>query len=822
MKQATICIILFACLSLASAQDNNVIPFDFDWKFRLGDVPGASKADFDDTSWRLLDVPHDWSIEGAYHPTANKTDWQSGYLPAGTGWYRKSFDYDKRWDGKKISILFDGVYMNSTVWINGRFLGNRPNGYVGFEYDLTPYLKAGKNSIAVQVDHSKPLSARWYTGSGIYRHVWLKVNNQVHIPTWGVYFAARHVTDTRATAEIKTTVQNAGDTTHDLILESILKTNDGKIVSSARSVVAIERNKQTEIGQSLNIANPEMWSPASPYLYTLESVLRQGGKLLHSQQMRVGVRNAEYSVKGFFLNGKPVKIKGVCDHHTAGALGAAIPDQSLERKLKILKKMGCNAVRTAHNPFSPEFYTICDSLGLIVMDELFDGWEKPKAAHDYGNYFNAWWEKDLTDFVRRDRNHPCILFWSIGNEVNKPTPETQEKLVSRIRRLDPTRPITQGGTDPTRGMHADYNKNYKFLDLVGFNGNGEEVGEFEKFEKNSPHLFGIGTEVPHTYQTRGVYRTKTAWRRRDFPAPWEQKSPIKWEDFKQRVFPIEDLTEEEVFPEEAANTYYQSSYDNASVRISAQHSWKRSSSFPWLFGEFRWGSFDYLGEAEWPQRCGNFGIIDLCGFPKDHYYLYQSMWSDQPMVHLLPHWTHPGKEGVEIPVVAYTNCHSVELFRNGESLGEKKYAGEQLVWHVPYAAGEITAVAKTKDGKTVTTTTKTAGQASRIRIKADKKTAKANRTDVIHFEIDITDATGTLCPMAAHEIFFEITGPGKLIAVDNGDPVDLSSNKIANRKAFRGKAFLIVQTTDKKGEIKVKALSEGLKEGSYTITVHAN
>lgn len=820
MKRAAIFIIIFSCLSLVNAKDNNVIKFDFDWKFYLGNIPDAYKTDFDDTGWRLLDVPHDWSIEGAYHETANGTDWQSGYLPGGIGWYRKSFDYDKQWDGKEISILFDGVYMNSSVWINGRLLGKRPNGHIGFEYNLTPYLKNGKNNIAVQVDHSKPLSARWYTGSGIYRHVWLKVNNRIHIPTWGVHFTTSDVTNVKAKAEITTTIKNTYRATNEVILESVLKAKDGKIVSSTNSVVSIERNKDIEVTQSFDITNPELWSPDSPYLYTLESNIKQGNKTLHSQSMQVGIRKAEYSVKGFFLNGKPIKIKGVCDHNTAGALGAAIPDQSLERKLRILKAMGCNAVRTAHNPFSPEFYSICDSLGLIVMDEIFDGWEKPKAEDDYGNYFKEWWKKDLTDFIMRDRNHPCILFWSIGNEVSKATPETQEKLVSLIHKLDPTRPVTQGGTDPTRGMSVDYDKNFRFLDLIGFNGNGEEVGEFEKFEKNNPHLFGIGTEVPHTYQTRGVYRTITAWRRRDFPAPWEQKSQIKWDDFKHRVFPIEDLTEEEVFPEEAVNKYYQSSYDNASVRISARHSWKRSSSFSWLFGEFRWGSFDYLGEAEWPQRCGNFGIIDICGFPKDHYYLYQSMWCDEPMVHILPHWTHTGKEGVEIPIVVYTNCNSVELFHNGKSLGEKEYKGDQLFWYVPYAAGDITAVAKTKNNKTVTKTIKTAGKPSQISIKSDKKAAKANRTDVIHFEIDITDDNGTLCPLASNEIFFEITGPGRLIAVDNGDPIDLSSNKIASRKAFRGKAFLIVQATDKKGEIVVKMKSKGLKNSSCSITVY--
>lgn len=811
MKKTIVLGLLFSLwlgVNISTAKATTIIPFDFDWKFALGDYPQAVQPSFDDAGWRILDVPHDWSIEGTYHETANGTDWQSGYLPCGTGWYRKHFSLEKEWDGKEVAIHFDGIYMNSSVWINGHFLGNRPYGYIGFEYDLTPYLRKGDNVVTVLVDHSKPLSGRWYTGSGIYRHVWLHVRNSIHIPTWGVCFTSAEVSKEKAVVEVKTIVMNNTEVKRSLELFTSLKKKDGKTVSTKKESIVTTGGDQL-ITQKMEVKLPLLWSPDSPNIYQLYVEIKENGKTVDSKLLPVGIRKAEYSTQGYVLNGERILIKGVCDHHTAGALGAAIPDQALERRLRILKAMGGNAIRTAHNPFSPQFYTICDTLGLIVMDEAFDGWEEPKGKDDYGNYFKEWWERDLTDLILRDRNHSSVLFWSIGNEVHGGTPETQKKLVDLIHKLDPTRPVTQGGSDPTRGMKADYNKDL-YLDIIGFNGNGEEVGEFEKFGKNMPDRCGIGTEVPHSYQTRGVYRTKTAWRRRDFPAPWELKTPIPWDKFKHRVFEIPDLSETEVFPEEAENKYYQSSYDNASVRIGVRHSWKRSSSFPWLFGEFRWGSFDYLGEAVWPQRCGNFGIIDICGFPKDHYYLYQSLWSEKPMVHILPHWTHTGKEGVRIPVVVYTNCEGVELFLNGRSLGKKPYKGDQLVWQVPFEAGEIKAIA-TNGATQVEKSYHTAGNPAAIAMSPDKLSAQANRTDVVHLELDIIDEKGTICPYADNEVHFNINGPAKLIGVDNGDPIDLSPYKIPQRKAFRGKVILMIQTTGEAGIITVEAISPGLR-----------
>jgi len=462
---------------------------------------------------------------------------------------------------------------------------------------------------------------------------------------------------------------------------------------------------------------------------------------------------------------------------------------------------------------------MCDTLGIMVMNEAFDGWETEKAEHDYGNFFEEWWKRDLTDFIKRDRNHPSVIIWSIGNEVRKASPETQKMLVDAIHELDPTRPVTQGGTDPTRGMTVNYEKNFQFLDIVGFNGNGEEVGEFEMFQSMNLNRPAIGTEVPHTYQTRGVYRTKTSWRRRDFPAPWELKNIIPWDEFKVRVFDIPDLTEEEVFPEEIENKYYQSSYDNASVRISARHSWQRTMSFPFLMGEYRWGSFDYLGEAEWPQRCGNFGIIDICGFPKDHYYLYQSLWSDKPMVHLLPHWTHPGKEGVEIPVVVYTNCDAAELFLNGISLGKKNYVGEQLVWLVPYQQGEILVRAYNNGKEVASKAYQSAGSASGFEVKADKKIIRANERDVVHLEIDVVDKNGYFCPRAANLVEIEVSGPAKILAMDNGDPIELTPYKVSQKKAFRGKCLLMLQATAEPGTVTVKLNSPGLETKTVQLSV---
>jgi len=804
----------FLIIALKSLHAETKVNFDFDWKFIQKNIKGAEMPKYCDKDWRMLNLPHDWSIEGRYNETENGTDWQSGYLPAGIGWYRKTFDVIPAWKNKKIQILFDGAYLNSDVWINGHLLGHRPNGYVSFYYDLTPYLKSNNNVIAVKIDQSKPLTGRWYSGSGLYRSTWFLVSEKTHFEQWGVFFTTPFVSREKADFHIDLNYENA--TKKPINISANLIDKSGKIIASVNKIVDPESKK---IELSGSVINPELWSIENPTVYTLVCALKINGKVSDETKRIVGFRKLTFDPKkGFKLNDISLKIKGVCDHNTAGAVGSAVPNEVLYRRLKLLKDMGCNTIRTAHNPYSPQFYDMCDTLGIMVMNEAFDGWEKPKAIDDYGNYFKEWWQKDLTDFISRDRNHPSVIIWSIGNEVSDPTPATQDKLVDLIHKLDSTRPVTQGGTDPTRGMKTDYSKSFQFLDIVGFNGNGEEVGEFEMFQEMKLNRSAIGTEVPHTYQTRGVYRTKTAWRRRDFTAPWELKSFIPWDEFKKRVFDIPDLTEKEVFPEEIENKYYQSSYDNASVRISARKSWQRTSIFPFLMGEIRWGSFDYLGEAEWPQRCGNFGIIDICGFPKDHYYLYQSLWNDKPMVHLLPHWTHPGKEGVLIPVVVYTNCQSAELFLNRVSLGKQDYVGEQLVWKVPYKPGELKVVAYNNNQKVAEKSYQTAGNPSTFKITPDKQMVNANQKDIIHVEIDLVDSNGNFCPMASNLIKVEVSGTAKILAMDNGDPIELSSYKVNSKNAFRGKCLLILQATNQKGVITLNINSEGLKSQTVNFT----
>ncbi|MCX6309084.1 MAG: DUF4982 domain-containing protein [Bacteroidia bacterium] len=810
-------IILFSILSISNVIAEKTVNFDFHWKFIQKDIPNAEVISTNDLNWSAVNLPHDWSIEGEYKKMGNGTGWQNGYLPVGIGWYRKTFDFNPEWKNKKVQILFDGAYLNSDVWINGHLLGHRPNGYISFYYDLTPWLNNKKNVLAVKINHSKAESGRWYTGSGIYRSVSLLISDETAILPWGVYFYAPEVSSEKADYHVNIEYEN--NQTSPLTIIAKIVDKSGNVVSTVQKITTDTSKGKKKIELNSTLKTPLLWSIDAPNVYSLVCEIQKNGKIIDKTSQFVGFRKLTFScTEGFKINDVAMKIKGVCDHHTAGAVGAAVPEDVLYRRLKLLKDMGCNTIRTAHNPYSPIFYTMCDTMGIMVMNEAFDGWEKPKTKDDYGNFFNEWWQRDLTDFVIRDRNHPSVIIWSIGNEVSAPTQATQKKLVDLIHSLDSLRPVTQGGTDPTRGMQVDYSKNFIYLDLVGFNGNGEEVGEFEKFNEMDLNRCAIGTEVPHTYQTRGVYRTQTAWRRRDFPAPWEKNSKNSWDIYKTRVFEIPDLSKKEVFTEESENLYYQSSYDNASVRISARQSWRRTCSFPFLMGEMRWGSFDYLGEAEWPQRCGNFGIIDICGFPKDHYFLYQSLWSGQPMVHLLPHWTHPGKEGVEIPVVVYTNCQEAELFLNDKSLGRKKYVGEQLVWQVPYQAGELKVIAYNNDKNIAQESFKTSGKPTSIQVKTDKQNIVANQKDIIHVEMDLVDENGNFCPLANNLIQVDVKGAAKLLAMDNGDPIELSSYKVDSKKAFRGKCLLILQATDQKGTIALGIKSPGLKSQTIHFT----
>jgi len=775
---------------------------DFDWKFQLGDIDNAASEDFNDTHWRQLDVPHDWSIEGNYDES-NPAGIAGAYLPTGIGWYRKNIPIENLQKEAKYFVEFDGVYMNSEVYINGKLLGKRPYGYISFSYDLTPYLKEGANSLAVRVDNSKSPSGRWYTGSGIYRHVWLTKTSNLYVPQWGTKVTSTNVTAESATIHLSGQVSNETGSSQKIeVVSTILDAKNTAIVSS-NHFVSIDVDGT--FNQEFEVKKPNLWSPETPVMYALETKLFVDGILKDTYKTPFGIRAIEWKgSNGFFLNGKSIKFKGLSNHHDAGPVGAAVPDDVLYKRLKMVKDMGCNALRTTHNPFSPEFYTMCDTLGILVMDEAFDGWSTPKATHDYGNYFKDWWKRDLTDFVKRDRNHPSVVIWSIGNEVRGFTPEAQKEIVNFLKNLDNTRPITQG-----RGYSAPY------IDIAGFNGHGELRGALEKYHKQHPDKLIIGTEITHTLQTRGVYRTKTWYRTKDNPAPWE--NPGQFKKMEPRVFKIPDLSDKEVFP--GITKKYQSSYDNSIVRIGVRDDWKRVENNDYYIGNFRWTGFDYLGESfGWPARTANFGIIDLAGFPKDHYYLYQSLWSDKPMVHILPHWTHTGKEGVKIPVVVYTNCESVELFLNGNSLGEKNMTSEgQIVWMVPYEKGELKAIAKNKGNVATEMKHTSAEKPTAVQLKTTKKSLSANRTDVLHIEVSVVDKNGTMHPDANNLIEFEITGPGKIIGVENGDILDLAPHKVKYRKAFKGKCLLLIQAMDEKGMIEINATSEGLKNTSLQI-----
>ena len=565
----------------------------------------------------------------------------------------------------------------------------------------------------------------------------------------------------------------------------------------------------------MHVNQPTLWSPEAPNLYRLTSRIVADGKVIDELSTTTGLRSIEFTVdKGFVLNGETVILQGVSMHHDAGPVGAAVPDDVLRKRLETLKDMGVNAIRTTHNPFAPEFYQMADEMGFVLMNEAFDGWGNAKAEYDYGLYFDQWWQTDLADFIRRDRNHPSVIMWSVGNEVPNYTPEQQKNLVSFAQNLDDTRPITQG-----RGYAGGH------LTIAGFNGHGEFKGAIEAFHKENPTVPTIGTEMTHTIHTRGIYRSKTAYRVRDFPAPWETCNACdpkkKWQKIKHKVYDIPDLTEEEVFP--GINGAYGSSFDNSVVRMPIRDEIRLARELPYLLGTFRWTAFDYLGESfGWPARTANFGVLDLAGFAKGPYYLYQSQWNKTPMVHLDPHWTHPGKEGVEIPVVVYTNQTSAELFLNGKSLGEKAFAERgaddmQLVWLVPYQAGKLTVVAKNSGKEIVSKTIHTAGKAHSIAITADKTVVQANQTDVIHLTLDVVDKQGHFVPEANNRLQIDIEGPATLIGVENGDILDLEPHKVPTRKAFMGKVLALIQTTDVSGAITITISGEGLQPQQLVI-----
>ena len=808
MKQALVAFVLLLTpmallMSACSARPPQTrITEDFgkDWKFHLGDVSNGQDPSADDSGWRMLRLPHDWSIEGEFSP-GNPAGHNGGALPGGIGWYRKSFDMPASDTGKLVFIEFDGVYRNSEVWINGHYLGKRPYGYSSFRYELTPHLRYGpeRNILAVKVDNSRQPNSRWYSGSGIYRNVWLVRTEKLHVDYRGTAITTSDVSTESATVSVSTRVRNRFPQGRPLRVVTALENEAGETVARAEANCEVRGDSVCDIAQNFIVGNPDLWSIEHPRLMRAITRVEHEGQVFDEQTTTFGIRAFRFdSDSGFVLNGRRVKIKGVCNHHDLGCLGAAVNRRALERQLEILKAMGVNGIRTSHNPPAPELLDLCDRMGFIVMDEAFDMWKKPKTEFDYALDWNAWHVRDLEDMVYRDRNHPSVFIWSIGNEVleqwdpkDSSGAVIARELAGIIRGIDPTRPITAGcnnqeTVNPVIRSGA--------LDLIGYNYAHEK---FEGFPERFPGKLFIGSETTSALATRGEY---------DMPADSVRRWPTYWDRPFADGNP--DLT--------------CSSYDNCSAPWGSTHeeTWKVVKKHAFLSGMFIWTGFDYLGEPTpypWPARSSYFGIVDLAGFPKDAYYMYQSEWTDTPVLHLLPHWNW--NAGDTIDVWAYTNCDSVELFLNGTSRGTKAKAGDDLhlAWNVPFAAGTLKAVGHRAGKEPLVREVKTAGAPAKILLEADRTAIVADGRDLAFITVKVLDEAGTVVPRADNLVTFEVAGEGRVVGVDNGLQTSHESFKASSRKAFNGLCLAVIQSSETAGRITVRALSAGVQEASIEI-----
>ncbi|WP_066631337.1 glycoside hydrolase family 2 TIM barrel-domain containing protein [Labilibacter marinus] len=797
-------LLLIALVLSFNAVARERISFNQSWKFKLGDHPGAEAVKYNDADWRVLNVPHDWSIEGEYSEDNAMGD-QCGYLPAGIGWYRKTIEVPASWKGKHVEVAFDGVFMNSEVYANGKKLGLRPYGWISFAYDISEEVKnADKITFAVKVDNDKQPSARWYTGSGIYANTWIDIKENTFIARDGIFVRTEGNKVT-----IDTEVFNKQAKSAKSSVVSSIKDADGNVVETATSKVKIEGDQLVQ--QMITLSNPHLWSVENPYLYTLVTELKVGKKTLDKVETRFGVRDVEWKPEtGMWINGKNVKMQGICNHQDAGALGAAVPDKILRFRIQQLKDMGVNAIRTAHNPQTPQFYDMCDEMGMLVMDEIFDGWMK-KAANDYGAHsFDEWWKTDVKDWIKRDRNHPSIIIYSVGNETRG---EVGKDLVAQCHKYDNTRPVTSGHSAS------------EYMDVHGVNGSSEKMGWFDEMEKD--RVF-IGTENTHTWQVRGFYRTQT-WYRDGYP------------NKRQKPYYYPDLTEEEIFTYDWTNAagrknfkqIFNSSYDNAMVRLTSRQNIEQLRDIPYYAGSFRWTGHDYIGEAGyvhggWPFKSFMGGAIDMANFEKDLFYLYQSQWTSKPMVHILPHWTHPTlKEGTEIPVWVYSNCEEVELFFNDKSLGKQKpgksWDKMQCQWMVGYKPGTLKAVAYNNGKVIAEKVIRTADAPTQNLLSIDGE-GMANKTgDIVQVRATAADAKGEFYPYGENRTHFYVIGAGYIRALDNGSPIDVEKHfEAKDRIAFYGLTRAYVESTDDNGDINLLAsciLGEKKQETSNKVSI---
>jgi beta-galactosidase len=791
-----------------AAAQRRRLSMDPGWRFTLADPVGAEQPKFDDRGWRTVDLPHDWSIEGTPRLDAPGGG-RVGFYPTGVGWYRKAFRLPDGARHRDVWLELDGVYMNGDVWLNGVHLGRRPYGYIGVAYDLTRHLVPGVNTVAVRVDNSRQPNSRWYTGSGIERHVWLTVVDRLHVGHWGTSVTTPRADSAAAEVRVRTRVENAGPEPSRGVLRSAVVDAAGREVARGETPFALGAGEQVALEQSLTVAAPQLWSTESPVLYTVRSVIRDGDRTADRAVTAFGIRTIAFDKdRGFLLNGWPVKLRGVNLHHDAGGLGAAVPEQVWVRRLELLKAMGANAIRTSHNPPAPEFLDLCDRMGFLVMAEAFDEWTVAKVAEGYHRYFEEWSERDVTDFVRRDRNHPSIVLWSAGNEIGEQsTPDgagVLRRLVAIFHREDPTRPVTTGNdkiaADSTPATLDFLNAE----DVVGYN------------------------YVDRWHERRELFAEPDRQAHPEWKMVGTESGSI-FESFDERYSLGDD-------PAVARPNY-------VAGLLQAERLWKWVTLHDWFAGSFMWTGIDYLGEAVWPFRGFPSGALDLTGRPKDAYYFYQSLWTDPPVLHLFPHWNWPGREGQTIPVVAYTNCNAVELFLNGRSLGEKRFEFPaqgtsggwnsyaqpvvrgttmdlHLTWDVPYQPGVLRAVGRRRDGTVACEdAVRTAGAPVRLRLSADRDTVTTGPGDVAQVTFEITDSAGTVVPTAARPVRVTATG-GEILALDNADLQDLAPYRTGERRAFNGRGLAVVRPT-RAGVLLVIAGADGLQSDTLELRVRS-
>lgn len=759
-----------------------------DWRFHKGEAPGAGAESFDDADWRRVDLPHDWSIEGPKRKN-NPGGSRLGYFPTGIGWYRKHFSLSPSEQDKKVFVQFDGVYRNSEVWINGHSLGRRPYGYTSFQLDLTPHITfGGENVLAVRVDNASQPSSRWYTGSGIYRPVRLQITDRLHVKHWGTTITTPEVSRRQALVRVVTEVINEHDTPQEFTLVTRIIGPERSAVTEATETRELSPGEDVAFNQTLTAPAPKLWSIEHPEMYAVETQITRREQVVDARRTPFGIRQiALDNDRGFLLNGERVKLKGVNLHHDAGCLGAAVPKRAWRRRLEILKSLGCNAIRTSHNPPAPELLNLCDRMGFLVIDEAFDKWGKP-----YVRSFPQWGMTDLADMIRRDRNHPSIVMWSVGNELENQGDSSFLKqldlLVERARETDPTRPVTVAlrpkAVDGER-MTREVVRIASRVDAISCN---YQEQWFDDYRRADPEILVIGSEIYPYYRGRG--------------------------DNYKAFYPV--------------------------------NPWLDAHKHDYVLGSFYWTGIDYLGEAVagWPFHGWNGSLIDTCGWVRPVGQLAKSFWSDRPMVHIAvmdesldvpaptkdhwgwpkmaSHWNLPLPKGDKVKVVTFTNCEEVELFVNGVSQGRKRldsFEDRVIAWEVPYAPGVIQARGVNQEEVEATHELRTAGDPVRMRLNVDRDSLRADGRDLCYVDVEITDESGVLTPAADDLVHFSIKGPGRIIGVDNGDLTSNEPYQANSRHAHYGRVQAVVQATRGAGRIVLGVTAAGLPPQSITIDV---